>query len=121
MVLVPRDLMPLVCAHWVAPVRHCPKSMRGRPVPLWVRGLPHFDQMTVGDRGCSNGSRTGGVSARQELSTRALQIGVQGLDVFDPDIEEAADPVAIAWRLEGDRRLGVGRASADIDDDPAVG
>jgi hypothetical protein len=55
------------------------------------------------------------------LSTRALQIGVQGLDVFDPDIEEAADPVAIAWRLEGDRRLGVGRASADIDDDPAVG
>ena len=48
--------------------------------------------------------------------------GVHGLDVFDPDIEEAADhPVGIARRLQGDRGLVVGRAAAGIDDDPAVG
>src|SRR5215469_18703685 len=48
---------------------------------------------------------------RQELSTPGAPFGVHGLDVFDPDIEEAADPAGIAWRLQGDRRLVVGRAS----------
>ena len=32
-----------------------------------------------------------------------------------------ADPAGLAWRLQGDGRLVVGRASAGIDDDPAVG
>jgi hypothetical protein len=36
---------------------------------------------------------------RQELSTTGAPFGVHGLDVFDPDIEEAADPVGVAWRL----------------------
>jgi hypothetical protein len=40
--------------------------------------------------------------------------------LFDPDIEETADPVGVAWRFQDDRGLVVGRAS-DIDDDPAVG
>jgi hypothetical protein len=53
---------------------------------------------------------------RQELSTPGAPFGVHSIDVFDADIEEAADPVGIAWRLQGDRRLIVGRASADIDD-----
>jgi hypothetical protein len=57
---------------------------------------------------------------RQELSTPGAPFGVHGRDVFDPDIEEAADPVRIAWCLQGDRRLVVCRASAGIDDDPAV-
>ena len=39
----------------------------------------------------------------------------------DPDIEEAADPVGVAWRLKGDRGLVVGGASAAVDDDEAVG
>ena len=73
MVPMPRDLMPLVCAHWVAPVRHCPKSMRGRPVPLWVRGLPHFDQMTVGIADVATDLVLVVFRRRQELSTRALQ------------------------------------------------
>jgi hypothetical protein len=47
---------------------------------------------------------------RQELSTPGAPFGVHGIDVFDPDIEEAADPVGIAWRLQGDRRLVVGRS-----------
>ena len=79
-----------------------------RPVPLWVRGLLHFDQMTV---------RIADVATDLVL----VVFRRHGLDVFDPDIEEAADPVAIVWHHQGDRRLVVGRASADIEDDPAVG
>ena len=43
---------------------------------------------------------------------RKLGASSRSQAVFDPDIEEAADPVGIAWRLQGDRRLVVGRASA---------
>ena len=52
---------------------------------------------------------------------RKLGASSRSQAVLDPDIEKAADPVGIAWRLEGDRGLVVGRASAGIDDDPAVG
>jgi len=58
---------------------------------------------------------------RQEIRTPGAPLGVHGLDVLDPDIEEAADPVGIAWRLQGDRRLVVGRSTAPVDADPAVG
>src|ERR1700678_3329479 len=58
---------------------------------------------------------------RKEFSTSGAPFGVHGLDVFDPNIEEATDPVEIAWCLQGDCRLVVGRASATIDDDPTVG
>src|SRR6202451_1427492 len=57
----------------------------------------------------------------QELRTAGAPFGVHGVDVFDPDVEEAADPVGIAWRLQGDRRLFVCVRSAAVDDDPAVG
>ena len=92
----------------------------GQPVTLWVRGLPHFDQMTVGIADVANASRTGAVSAASGIEHPGAPFGVYGIDVFDPDIE-AVDPVGIAWRLQGDRRLIVGRSSAGIDDDPAVG
>ena len=36
---------------------------------------------------------------RQELGTPGAPFRVQGVDVFDPDIEETADPVGIARRL----------------------
>src|SRR5579863_10558283 len=58
---------------------------------------------------------------RQELSAPGAPFGVNGCDVLDPDIEEAADPVRIARRLQADLRLVVGRAATGIDDDPAVG
>jgi hypothetical protein len=32
----------------------------------------------------------------QELSTPGAPFGIDSVDVFDPDIEEAADPVGIA-------------------------
>jgi len=44
-------------------------------------------------------------------------IRVHGLDIPHANVEEAADPVRIAWRLQGDRRLVVSRSTADIDDD----
>ena len=58
---------------------------------------------------------------RQEIRTPGAPLCVHGVDVFDPDIQETADRVEITRRLQGDRWLVVGRASADIDDDPAVG
>jgi hypothetical protein len=58
---------------------------------------------------------------RQELGPARAPLGVDGLDVRDPDVEEAADPVGIGWRLEGDGRLVVGGTATDVDDDPAVG
>src|SRR5215469_5593599 len=100
---------------------HARWPVRGRPVPLRVGGLPDFDQMTVGIADVAALLVLVLFRRRQELGTAGAPFGVYGLDVFDPDIEEAADPVGIGWRLQGDRRLVVGRASADIDDDPAVG
>src|ERR1700690_731227 len=92
-----------------------------RPVPPWVRGLPHFDQMTVGVADVATDLVLVLFRRRQEIRTPGAPFGVRGLDVFDPDIEEAADPVGIAWRLQADRRLVVRRSTAAIDDDPAVG
>src|ERR1700733_2700636 len=93
----------------------------GRPVTVWVRGLPHLDQMTVGIADVAADLVLVLLRRSQELSTPGAPIGVHRGDVFDPDIEEGADPVKIAWRLQGDRWLVVGRASADVDDDPGVG
>jgi hypothetical protein len=89
--------------------------------PLWVGRLPHLDQMTVGIADVATNLVLVLHRGRQELSTPSAPFGVHGLDVCDPDIEEAADPVGIAWRRQGDRGLVIGRASADIDDDEAVG
>src|SRR6202050_4502200 len=77
--------------------------------------------MTVGSAGVATDLVLVPLRRRQKSSTTGAPFGVHGLDVFDPDIEEAADPVEVAWRLQGDRGLVVGRAPAPIDDDPAVG
>src|SRR5580658_4263111 len=97
------------------------RPVSGRPVPVRVRGLPYFDQVTVGIADVA--ALLVGVlfRRRQELSAPGAPFGVYGVDVFDPDVEEAADPVGIARRLQDDRRLVVGRAPAGVDDDPAVG
>src|ERR1700733_15910546 len=58
---------------------------------------------------------------RQELGAPGAPGGVRGLDVLDPEVEEAAGAAGIAGRLEGDRRLVVGRPSAGVDDYEAVG
>jgi hypothetical protein len=59
----------MISAFTRAPRRACSMAVNGRPVPPWVGGLPHLDQGDRRGRGCSNGSRTGAVSAREELST----------------------------------------------------
>jgi hypothetical protein len=58
---------------------------------------------------------------RQELGTSGAPLGLYGIDVCNPDVKKTADPVGITRCLQDDRGLVVGRASAAIDDDPAVG
>jgi hypothetical protein len=83
--------------------------------------LTDFDEMTVGIADVATGLVSVLLRRRQELSTPGAPLGVHGLGVFDPDIEETADSIGIAWCLQGDIRLVIGRASTGIDDDPAVG
>jgi len=45
---------------------------------------------------------------------------VDGLDVGDSDVQEAAHMIGILRWLENDVRLVVCRSAADVDDDPAV-
>src|SRR6202050_1229828 len=97
------------------------RPVSGRPVTLWVRGLPYFDQVTVGIADVAALLVLVLFRRCQELSTTGAPFGVHGVDVFNPDIKETADPVGVAWRLQDDRRLVIGRAAAAIDDDPAVG
>src|ERR1700722_18925929 len=97
------------------------QPLRRGPVSLWVRGLPELDQMTVGIADVAPDLVLVLLRRRQELSTTSAPFGVHGLDVLDPDVEEAADAVGVGWRLKSDRGLVVGRAPAPIDDDPAVG
>src|SRR5579859_2735505 len=95
--------------------------LRGRPVSRWVCGLAYFDQVAVGVADVAALLVGMLFRRRQELGTPGAPFGVHGVEVLDPDVEEAADPVGIARRLQDDRRLVVGRSSAGIDDDPAVG
>ena len=95
--------------------------MRGRPVPVRVRGLPHFDQVAVGITDVAAGLVLVLFRRGQELGAPGAPLGVHGLNVLDPDVEEAADPVGVAWRLQGDGRLVVGGTAPDVDDDPGIG
>jgi len=93
----------------------------GPPVSLWVGGLPDLDDVPIGISDVATDLVLVLLRRRQELRAPGAPFGVHGVDVRDPDIEEAADPVGVAWRLKGDRGLVVGGASAAVDDDEAVG
>jgi hypothetical protein len=67
------------------------RPVGGRPVTLWVGGLAHLDQMTVGIADVAALLVLVLFWRRQELSTPAAPLGVHGVNVFDPDIQEAAD------------------------------
>src|ERR1700677_2367092 len=62
-----------------------------RPVTLRISGLPHLDQITVGIADVATDLVLVLLGRRQELSTPGTPFLVDGCDVFDPDIEEAAD------------------------------
>ena len=95
--------------------------MIGDPVPLRVGGLSHFDQVTVGITDVAADLVLVLLRGRQELSAPRAPFGVHPRHVLDPDVDEAAHPIWVGGRLEGDLRLVVGRASAGIDDDPTIG
>jgi hypothetical protein len=84
----------------------------GPPVSLGVGGLPDLHDVTVGISDVATDLVLVLFRRRQELSTPGAPFGVHGVDVCDPDTEEAADPVGVAWHLKGDRGLVVGGASA---------
>src|SRR5208283_2790867 len=79
----------------------------GPPVSLWVRGLPDLDDVTVGISEVATDLVLVLLRRRQELRAPGAPFGVHGVDVSDPDIEKAADPIGVAWRLKGDRGLVV--------------
>jgi hypothetical protein len=59
--------------------------------------LTHFDQMTVGIADVATDLVLVLLRRRQELRTTGAPFGVHGLDVLDPDVEEAAHGVVVAW------------------------
>ena len=86
------------------------------PAFFLASGLPNLDKITVGIADIAPDLVLVLLRRCQELSTPVAPFGVDRLNVCDPDIEEAADPVEIAWRLEGNSRLVVGRAFTGIDE-----
>jgi len=68
----------------------------GPPVSLWVGGLPDLDDVTVGISDVATDLVLVLLRRGQELRAPGGPFGVHGVDVCDPDIEEAADPVGVA-------------------------
>src|SRR6266536_943842 len=90
----------------------------GRPVGLIA--LPDFDQVAVWVAEVAAGFLPA-VDWRGEEVGATLAPGlIDGLDVGDADVQEAAHAIRILWRLENDAWLVVCGSAADVDDDPAV-
>ena len=86
----------------------------GGPIPLRIRRLSHFDQVTIGITDVATDLVLVLLRRRQELSTTRAPFGIHGMHVSYSNVEETADPVGIDRRLQGDRRLVVGRASPTL-------
>src|SRR5260370_3557161 len=100
---------------------HAPRIRRasvGRPVRLIA--LSELDQVAVRIAEVAAGFRPAVDWRREELGASLAPRLVGRLDVCDADVQEAADAIEIAGRLEGDAWLVVSRSAADLDDDPAV-
>src|SRR5487761_1570168 len=97
------------------------RPVSGGPVAFGVRCLPHLDQMTVGIADVTTLLILVLFRWREEVGPPGAPLGVYRLDVSDPDVEEAADPVGIRRCLQDDGRFVIGRPAADVDDDPGVG
>jgi hypothetical protein len=71
----------------------------GPPVSPWVGGLPDLDDVIVGISDVATDLVLVLLRRRQELRAPRAPSGVRGVDICDPDIEKAPDPVVVAWRL----------------------
>src|ERR1700753_4139639 len=88
----------------------------GRRPPASVeRRLADLDDVAVGV--ADVGADLGLVDLRlgEEFGAAGAPLLVDGGDVLDADVEEAADPVGVGGRLQGDGRLVVGRPAAFVD------
>src|SRR5207244_12658236 len=90
----------------------------GRPVGLIA--LPDFNQVAVWVAEVAAGFLPVVDWGCEEVGASLAPGLVDGLDVGDADVQEAAHAIGILWRLENDARLVVRRPAADVDDDPAV-
>src|SRR5882762_3271140 len=82
--------------------------------------LPDFDEVAVRVAEVAAGFLPAVDWGCEEVGATLAPGLVGGLDVCDADVQEAADAIGIAGRLEGDAWLVVSRSAADVDDDPAV-
>jgi hypothetical protein len=57
----------------------------------------------------------------EELGASRAPLLIDGLNIGDANVEEAARAVEVRRRFEDDGRLVLRGAAADVDDDPAVG
>src|SRR5262249_18891146 len=89
-----------------------------RPIG-WI-GLPDFDQVAVGVAEVAADFWPAVDWRREEVGASLAPGLVDGLDVGDSDVQEAAHTIGILWWLENDVRLVLCRSAADVDDDPAV-
>src|SRR5580704_4863132 len=74
--------------------------VRWPPVSLRVGGLPDLDDVPVGISDVATDLVLVLLRWRQELRAPGAPFGVHGVDVGDPDIQETADSVGVAWRLK---------------------
>ena len=95
---------------------------RALPLRLDLSGDPlaDLDEVAVGVAHVAAEFMTPVCGRCQELGPASAPQLVDGVDVGDADVEEAADVVGVARRLERHRRLVIGGWPADVDDDPAV-
>ena len=84
----------------------------GRPVGLIA--LPDFDQVAVRVAEVAAGFLPAVDWGCEEVGASLAPGLVDGLDVGDADVQEAAHAIRILWRLENDARLVVGWSAADV-------
>src|SRR5580692_2442966 len=94
--------VPMIAVVMTGRLRLGVRPQPGRPVTVRVGGLADLDQVAV---------RVADIAAdlvlmllwfRQKVSTPGAPLGIYRVNVRNPDVEEAADPVGVAGRLQDD-------------------
>src|SRR5580692_7286674 len=100
----PVPIIAVVMVEISAPLRSSLRLPRwpliGKPISLWVRRLPHFDQMTIGITDITTDFVRMLLRWRQEFRTARTPFGVHRVHISHPYIEETVNPVGIGGRLQ---------------------
>src|SRR6476469_5437956 len=101
---LPQRARPRTCSRWWTPT-----SGQSR--------LAHLDQVAIGIADVAAQLGLVLLRRRQELSAARAPLGVNSVDVRNPDVQEAAHPILVGLLLERDGGLVVCRTTANVDDD----